>query len=1181
MKRTARIDALRNIRKRFVSWLSIVTIILIGTSIILGLYFARSSTRASGMKLLEGQNFKDLDLACSIGIKEQELEKVRTIRGVKDVEGALSFPGLVSFNGKNAGTTLISATERISVPCAVEGRLPETSFECALFSVLADNLGVSIGDEIGITVSSARLENILINYKYKVTGIAVSPDYMSLERGDFCILNKNAFDTSSCAFDFTNLYVEADIPDNYDPLGKKYAQKIQEVSAEINGYIDEMSTDRMKTLADDLDSEYAAAEEEALSQLSEGKGKIEAAQKEFDEKISEAQKQISDGEKGILEGKETAEKELSAGAKKIHDGENEYNTKVADGEKQLADAEKKMEKELNDAKWKLFDGFLQLDQAEKLLNEKEEEYKQGEERLARAKKELSEGWAKYNEITSQIDEKVDDDTISELISLLEEVTVEIAIVEQAIADLKACRGKETLERCQGLLAAYDNASSFIDPEKKARFEDKVGITKVREQLQELADGKKKLDDGQRQYDDGVEQLKEARQLLDQGWYSLEQGKKELAAGEAELAKKEPEARKQLADAKAEFERQKADGARQLEDAKKTYASKKQEVLEQIAKYEKELEDAKTQFSTQKEKGEKDLADAWKKYDDAEAEAMAKLNDARTQIEDAKKTPCRWFVQTRQANFCYIDFYSNIDVLGKLFMVFTPLYAIVVVIVCLFTMAIIVEEQSKQTGTCKALGMYKSEIRSKYLLFGVSAAILGAILGMGGAYAIERIVCNSVATIFAFGPITHNARILPIILMPVAAAFITAIAVYWSSERILSCSAVGLVSGSEPVKRSRKKAARNRKGSVYTRLIFNNFIMDLGRETVSVVVVVVCIVLIGFATSIKLGHSQALDNQINNILSYNILLSMTETATDEEKDSITGAIEKYDHISVGKLGAVIQTEDGQTLTEVYVVDDAERFKEFYSLRDISNHEIDLSEDGMMTSIEMMIKDKLYDGRKVTLVTGGLRMVEVEVNGHFLLHAGRSVIMTSDYYRKVFDSEPDLNTFLIKTGDGDTDAICNELLEYPGVSGISRPADIRISKAGLIKLYTAVVYIVIVFSIILSFMILLNLSNILVAHRMKELLTMRVNGFAHSQVIGYLVRELVATTSLGLLLGLAIGIPVTSISMPAVEAQGFMYLRMVYVLAWVLAVFCNTLFAVVINAVAFRKIKKVPLTDITKY
>jgi putative ABC transport system permease protein len=55
----------------------------------------------------------------------------------------------------------------------------------------------------------------------------------------------------------------------------------------------------------------------------------------------------------------------------------------------------------------------------------------------------------------------------------------------------------------------------------------------------------------------------------------------------------------------------------------------------------------------------------------------------------------------------------------------------------------------------------------------------------------------------------------------------------------------------------------------------------------------------------------------------------------------------------------------------------------------------------------------------------------------------------------------------------------------------------------------------------------------------------------------------------------------IIMPAVESQGFMYLRKVYVLAWALALFCNALFAVIINALAFRKINKVPLTDITKY
>ena len=135
--------------------------------------------------------------------------------------------------------------------------------------------------------------------------------------------------------------------------------------------------------------------------------------------------------------------------------------------------------------------------------------------------------------------------------------------------------------------------------------------------------------------------------------------------------------------------------------------------------------------------------------------------------------------------------------------------------------------------------------------------------------------------------------------------------------------------------------------------------------------------------------------------------------------------------------------------------------------------------------------------------------------------------------------------------------------------------------VVNLYNAVVAIVIIFSILLSFMILLNLSNILVAHRMRELLTMRVNGFSNSQVIGYLVREVLLTGVISITIGLALGVPLTGVIIKNLETDAFMFVREPFVLAWLSSVMINVLFSVTINLIAFRKVGKVPLTDINKY
>ena len=68
MKKTQLIDALRNIQKRFISFLSIVFIIMLGTG---GFFMARYSAHGlmnSASRFYRAQNFKDYEVASSIGV---------------------------------------------------------------------------------------------------------------------------------------------------------------------------------------------------------------------------------------------------------------------------------------------------------------------------------------------------------------------------------------------------------------------------------------------------------------------------------------------------------------------------------------------------------------------------------------------------------------------------------------------------------------------------------------------------------------------------------------------------------------------------------------------------------------------------------------------------------------------------------------------------------------------------------------------------------------------------------------------------------------------------------------------------------------------------------------------------------------------------------------------------------
>ena len=70
-------------------------------------------------------------------------------------------------------------------------------------------------------------------------------------------------------------------------------------------------------------------------------------------------------------------------------------------------------------------------------------------------------------------------------------------------------------------------------------------------------------------------------------------------------------------------------------------------------------------------------------------------------------------------------------------------------------------------------------------------------------------------------------------------------------------------------------------------------------------------------------------------------------------------------------------------------------------------------------------------------------------------------------------------------------------------------------------------------------------------------------------------------IGIFLGTGIGILMNYFVIDDIEPYVVMYIRDPSALVWCLAAGLNILFIFVINGIAFQKINKTPLTDVTKY
>ena len=134
----------------------------------MGLYFASSTVRRASLSYIDEQNFRDFDISSSIGIKQEDVDKIKTLPEVKDAEGQITFYGIASFLENNSSVTIVSITKNVSIPTVTFGALPTAPNECAISYSASQKIGAGIGDEISLEVSSARFSDVLPNKTYKI-----------------------------------------------------------------------------------------------------------------------------------------------------------------------------------------------------------------------------------------------------------------------------------------------------------------------------------------------------------------------------------------------------------------------------------------------------------------------------------------------------------------------------------------------------------------------------------------------------------------------------------------------------------------------------------------------------------------------------------------------------------------------------------------------------------------------------------------------------------------------------------------------------------------------------------------------------------------------------------------------------------------------------------------------------
>ncbi len=539
---------------------------------------------------------------------------------------------------------------------------------------------------------------------------------------------------------------------------------------------------------------------------------------------------------------------------------------------------------------------------------------------------------------------------------------------------------------------------------------------------------------------------------------------------------------------------------------------------------------------------------------------------------------RWFVLNCRGNSSFVQVTIGSGNLARMETTFSLLFILVGAMVIYAAVSKMVDEQRKLVGTEKALGFRTREIFAKYLFFGISAVLPGALLGVAASgFLMQPFVLKNYGIYYTFSTGKNLILARETLIVLGAGILLAFFAVWFACARLLREPAVILMQPRVPGGRKKQDRSGKHRLSLYSRLILRNMWTDRIRVLVTIVSIAGCCALVVIGFTLRSAVNGAIRNEYPGIVDFDWKVRF-DPGDPESAGRLDALFEEAgaEYVQLSDSFMVYRVTDIQT-GELFV-GDLEQIDRMYHMKDWKSREpLTFTDEGIYIQNRVAEIFGLKVGDLLEIRIGGTDTAEVPVAGIYNNYIGRAMLLGSACYERLFDAPAVPDTFFVRLGGADGEQLAGKLRDIPGfLSMQSADADREMfnSAASVLNL---VVALLIFLAALMAGVVLLNLTNIYILQKKRELSVMRINGFTVGETIGYVLRETVVTTVLGILSGIALGSFIARRIILSLEQPFIQFERGVSIPAWMIGAMVTVFFTVLINLFVLRKVKHLSLTD----
>lgn len=316
-KNRLRTNNLRTIKNFFPRFLSLTIMSLLGVLVYVGLSSTSPDMIYTLDRYLDDYNTYDLKIVSSMGLDDNDINAIKNIENVTQVEGVHSKDVLIKKDDNEYVLSITSLPEKINTIELIEGRLPSESSEIVVEKNLLDKVGYKIGDKIVVQDDS------FISKEMEIVGVVRSSLYYSntkvqQNRGTTTIgtgtINYYSYVLNSNFNQdyYMSIYLTINNAKEEVTSSKKYDELIDDVLNKLDGIRDSQENIRYETLYNTAYKEIEDKENKLNSELDKAKKDLNDAKI----KLTSAKNTLDNTKKDL----DNAKKELDIAKKELYNG---------------------------------------------------------------------------------------------------------------------------------------------------------------------------------------------------------------------------------------------------------------------------------------------------------------------------------------------------------------------------------------------------------------------------------------------------------------------------------------------------------------------------------------------------------------------------------------------------------------------------------------------------------------------------------------------------------------------------------------------------------------------------------------------------------------------------------------------------------------------------------------------